>query len=381
MALSSAKLLSARKGTFSDEKSGLSFLQIYFNSPDHHWNQKIVIQILTPFEMRFSDLISRFEVVCPMQKDSKKPLPTHIWAMKNGIPVHEYRKPSAKLPSGESPSDTIEDPGTVDQLIDMAGKNFDIAIVVDFGYMLPSKLISAFSKTPILMHPSLLPKYRGAAPIERCIMEGDEESGVTVLDVAPSKFDAGSILLSRKKTLDPRALGTQIKEELSELGAKTLVEALERYEELQHTKIAQKNDASKAPKLAPVDFLAPWKTKEPIGVYNHWRAIGPLTTHLFGCKHMKIHSQDGSVPVLIHELIHPSDQKPTKNLDENANIGTIAYDKPKNLLWVKCAGKRNWIAAKSLQLESGRRVVDATSFVNGIQLSVNPSQHFDTVGL
>lgn len=338
----------------------------------------------TNFFFCLLDLISRFELVCPVQKDQKKPLPTHLWAIKNGITVHEYRKPSSPASTTNSPSSSSEspqDPGTVDQIIELAKDNFDIAIVVDFGYMLPSKLISAFKHTPMLMHPSLLPLYRGAAPMERCIMEGDAESGVTVLDVAPSKFDAGSILLSRRQPLDPRAPGTLIKEQLSELGAKSLVEALENYAELQGTKTPQPIEATKAPKLTPADYLAPWNFKSPMQLYNHCRAIGPLTTHLFGCKHMKIHSEDGSVQVLIHELCHPNDQIPSKQLDASAKIGTIVFDKPKNLLWVKCVGEGNWSAVKALQVESGRRVLDAVSFVNGIQFTVNPNQYFQTVGL
>lgn len=330
-----------------------------------------------------TDLISRFELVCPVQKDAKKPLPTHLWAIKNNVPVHEYRKPSTTTSTNDAatPSTSHEDPGTVDSIVELAKQDFDIAIVVDFGYMLPSKLISAFKHTPMLMHPSLLPLYRGAAPMERCIMEGDSESGVTVLDVAPSKFDAGSILLRRTQSLDPRAPGSLIKEQLSELGASSLAEALEHYYELQTTKTPQPTEATKAPKLTPLDYLAPLHTKSSLPLYNHWRAIGPLTTHLFGCKHMKIHSEDGSVTVLLHELLHPNDATPSKELNADAESGTIAFDKPQNLLWVKCAGKDQWIAVKALQVESGRRVLDAVSFVNGIQFTKNPDQKFKTVGL
>lgn len=304
--------------------------------------------------------------------------------MKNQIRVHEYRKPSSKNSStnqAASPSEALDDAGTIDEITELAAKNFDIAVVVDFGYMLPSKLLSAFTHTPILMHPSLLPQYRGAAPMERCIMAGDKESGVTVLDVAPSKFDAGSILLSLKQPLDPRAPGTLIKQQLSELGAHALVQALERYEELQKTKIPQPIEASKAPKLTPLDYLAPLKHKSSIELYNQWRAVGTLTTHLFGCKHMKIYSEDGSIPVILHELCHPDDVKPSRSLEESAKAGTIVFDKPQNLLWVKCGQANDWAAVKAVQVDSGRRVLDIVSFINGIQFTKNSSQQFETVGL
>jgi methionyl-tRNA formyltransferase len=131
----------------------------------------------------FSDLVSSLSVVCPEEKisgsdaglDSTKGILVRKWAMKNNVPIHTYVK------------------DRIDPVVEAAAQN-DVGVVVDFGYLIPRRLLDAFPSPPVLMHPSLLPKYRGAAPIEHAIMNGDLVSGVSVLTLHPSKFDAGQIL-------------------------------------------------------------------------------------------------------------------------------------------------------------------------------------------
>lgn len=66
--------------------------------------------------------------------------------------------------------------------------------MVSFGYFIPPRIIQQFKYGAINVHPSLLPKYRGAAPIQHTILAGDDETGVTVQELHPEKFDAGRIL-------------------------------------------------------------------------------------------------------------------------------------------------------------------------------------------
>jgi methionyl-tRNA formyltransferase len=332
-----------------------------------------------------SDLVSKLALVSPPQKSSKVPLPTREWATKAGIPIVNYHpKLSASNGSVDASVDTTRHAESLGEIVNLAKTEFDIGVVVDFGYMIPSKLIEAFPTTPILMHPSLLPKFRGAAPIEHAIMSGDLETGVTVLDVAPSKFDAGNMILQRRYSIDPKATSAIIRPDLAELGAKTLVEVLEKYEELKNKKVIQSEDESKAPKLTASDYLIRWDKHEAMSIYNRWRALGPLTTHLHGCKHMKSKSEDGTIMTLIHEPCHPDDYHVPLGLPSSAVPGTMSFDKPNNLLWVKCSTLEpgdQWLAIRSLQVDSGRRIMDATSFVNGIQLKANKAQYLESVGL
>ncbi|KAI9026546.1 formyl transferase [Phycomyces nitens] len=104
------------------------------------------------------------------------------------IPVHH-------TPTTEKTLDNWKVPG-----------KFDLGVVVSFGYFIPPHVIKSFEKGAINVHPSLLPKYRGAAPIQHTILGGDEETGVTVQELDDKAFDAGRIL-SQKKVVKSRLWG------------------------------------------------------------------------------------------------------------------------------------------------------------------------------
>lgn len=70
----------------------------------------------------------------------------------------------------------------------------DFGVVCSYGFMLPSRFINLFSKGLIVVHPSLLPMYRGGAPIFHAIANGDNKSGVSYVEISKGKFDEGNLL-------------------------------------------------------------------------------------------------------------------------------------------------------------------------------------------
>jgi methionyl-tRNA formyltransferase len=72
--------------------------------------------------------------------------------------------------------------------------SYDLGVVVSFGYFIPKRIIDAFQQGAINVHPSLLPRFRGASPIQHAIMHGDIETGVSIIELHPHQFDAGRIL-------------------------------------------------------------------------------------------------------------------------------------------------------------------------------------------
>jgi methionyl-tRNA formyltransferase len=70
----------------------------------------------------------------------------------------------------------------------------DFGLVIAYGYMLPAKLIDRFKKGLIVAHPSILPKYRGGAPIFHAIANGEQSSGVSYIEISKGAFDEGRIL-------------------------------------------------------------------------------------------------------------------------------------------------------------------------------------------
>jgi methionyl-tRNA formyltransferase len=67
-------------------------------------------------------------------------------------------------------------------------------VVLSYGFLIPTTIIKIFAQGMIVVHPSLLPKYRGGAPIFHAILNGEKESGVSYIDISPNKFDEGNIL-------------------------------------------------------------------------------------------------------------------------------------------------------------------------------------------
>jgi methionyl-tRNA formyltransferase len=101
----------------------------------------------------------------------------------------------------------------------------DLLVIAGYGRILPNDVLAAARIMPINIHTSLLPKFRGASPVEGAILAGELESGVTIMRVI-ERMDAGPILLQRKISLAPDDTQGSLKAKLAELGGFTLLESL-----------------------------------------------------------------------------------------------------------------------------------------------------------
>jgi methionyl-tRNA formyltransferase len=102
----------------------------------------------------------------------------------------------------------------------------DLVVVVAYGKILPEKLLNIKNLIFLNVHASLLPRWRGAAPIQRAIMKGDKETGISIMKIVP-KLDAGPVLIQSKFSIDKEINYEQISEKMSNLGAKLIIDALE----------------------------------------------------------------------------------------------------------------------------------------------------------
>jgi methionyl-tRNA formyltransferase len=125
----------------------------------------------------------------------------------------------------------------------------DLLVVAAYGRILPNPVLELPRLMPINVHASLLPRYRGAAPIEGAILAGDRESGVTIMRVI-ERMDAGPILLQRTIALAPDETQRTLKEKLAELGAQALLEAILQFRKGTITERAQ--DENLATYTAPI---------------------------------------------------------------------------------------------------------------------------------
>jgi len=113
-----------------------------------------------------------------------------------------------------------------DEIARFAGLGLDAAVVVAYGLLLPAGILAAPRLGCLNIHASLLPRWRGAAPIQRAILAGDPESGVTIMQV-DAGLDTGPVVLQRKLAIDDATTGQSLHDALSTLGAAAIVEALD----------------------------------------------------------------------------------------------------------------------------------------------------------
>lgn len=106
-----------------------------------------------------------------------------------------------------------------------AALNADVAVVCAYGLILPQPILDAPKKGCINIHASLLPRWRGAAPIQRVIQAGDSESGVTIMQM-DAGLDTGDMLLIEKCPIDTDTTAQMLHDTLSEIGARLIIQAL-----------------------------------------------------------------------------------------------------------------------------------------------------------
>ena len=106
----------------------------------------------------------------------------------------------------------------------------DLAVVVAYGQLIPKSFLNLTKHGFINIHASLLPKWRGAAPIQRAIMNGDKQTGVSIMKIE-EKLDSGPVLASKEIELNQNATHGEIEKKLSIMGADLLVENLKKLEE------------------------------------------------------------------------------------------------------------------------------------------------------
>ena len=136
--------------------------------------------------------------------------------------------------------------------------NPDIAVVVAYGKILPSSFLNLDKPLFINIHASLLPKWRGAAPIQRSIMNLDQITGISIMKITP-KLDAGPVLIKSKIKISQNTKYADLSDEMSKLGAKLILDALDLIK-ANNAKFIKQNEleATYAPKIEKKESKINW---------------------------------------------------------------------------------------------------------------------------
>lgn len=169
---------------------------------------------------------------------------------------HEMRSPVHR--AAESLSLPVRTPaklrGNEDEAAVLSALDLDAVIVAAYGLMLPEQILNLPKRGCINVHASLLPRWRGAAPIQAAILAGDVKTGVTIMQMDPG-LDSGPILLAESVPLRADATAASVHDTLAALGAELLIRVLTQFPK---PTPQRDEEATYAPKLSRADAVIDW---------------------------------------------------------------------------------------------------------------------------
>jgi methionyl-tRNA formyltransferase len=247
----------------------MSFSFVFYGTPE------FAVRVLDRLE---SKSFRPAAVVC--QPDSRKGRgrkltvpPVKAWALEREVEVWQ--------PVGQNERDYIEN---------LHALGPDVCLVAAFGQIFPGKVLGIPRLGFINVHPSLIPRYRGAAPIQWAMINGDETTGTTILKVTP-RLDQGEVLLQEKITVDLNETAAVLRQRLATLGGDLAAQVLFRFSGGNTAGTAQdESQVVWAPALEKQDGLIHWDLPA-LTIHNRIRGMQPWPGAItrLGKQVLKIH--------------------------------------------------------------------------------------------
>ena len=225
----------------------------------------------------------------------------------------------------------------------------EVAVVVAYGRILPVKYLEAFPMGAINVHFSLLPKYRGAAPVNWAIVNGESKTGITTMKM-DAGLDTGDKLLQFETEIGEDENAINLMARLSFEGANLLSETLVRFHEIKPEKQIEA-EASYAPMLVKEEGKIDWSANSNV-INNHIRGFQPFPTSytLYQGKKLTIWS---------------AETWNVENAEIDKNFGKV-LDSGKKDLFVNC-GEGTVLKINELQIE-GKKRMKTVDFLNGVTI-------------
>lgn len=152
--------------------------------------------------------------------------------------------------------------------------NPDVIVVAAYGQILPKEILELPKYGCINVHASLLPKYRGAAPIQRCIQDGETKSGVCIMNMEEG-LDTGDVIVRREVEITPEITGSELWNTLSDVGGEALIDALKQLENGTATYTKQEGETCYAKMITKEELRIDF-TKSAKAVYDFIRAMADV---------------------------------------------------------------------------------------------------------
>ena len=213
-----------------------SYSAVFFGSDN--FSRNVFQRLMTsckPNKLQFTDLMIVTTAGEAHKHGKILPGPMQEYANAQGWPVHFWK-------------------GSPHLIADLKSRNsthiYDIGIVASFGHMLSCTLCNSFPKGIINIHPSLLPRWRGAAPIQHTILSHDQKTGISIVQLETEAWDEGRILTQKVMEVPQNATFNQLSIELAKMGGDLLVDVLSNLDHFQTQAYFQERETTtNAPKI------------------------------------------------------------------------------------------------------------------------------------
>ena len=271
-----------------------------------------------------------------------QPTPTRQVALLHGIPVLQPTK--------------IREESFLQQMRDLGA---DLGVVVAFGRILPDALLAIPRLGMINVHASLLPFYRGAAPIQRAVIAGDAETGVTIMRVA-SELDAGPTFSMARVPIPPQATSGDMESVLAALGAQLLLPVVNDLEAGRAIETPQDDArATFAPKVTKDEGIIDWRQPAE-RIHNRVRGLQPWPLASTSLTGRRIVLRKSVVKAPDRETVRSEDMSPGRIIAAQGRMWVVCGDGTElEILELQPEGRRTMTTREFL---AGRGIADGARF-------------------
>ena len=240
----------------------------------------------------------------------------------------------------------------------------DVICVVAYGKILPKEILEIPKFGCINVHGSLLPKYRGAAPIQWAVLNGDKTTGITTMYMNEG-MDTGDMILKEKVDIDPEETTGELWQKLSKIGGNLLVKTLKLLEKGKAPREKQTEEASLAPMISKEMALIDWESFDVNKIHNLIRGLNPIMGAYSYVDGKKIKFWKSKVLTKEEFFSYKTEFEEYEIKFNNLVPGTILLADDKDGLYIKANG--GVLKILEIQGENAKRM-STTDFLRGNHL-------------
>jgi len=304
--------------------------------------------------MQNGKVVNQLSVVVPTPKPPGRLCLVEKYARKHDIPLSTWPLPK------EFPGD----------------ENLELGVVASFGHLIPQRIIKAFPLGILNVHGSLLPKYRGPAPIIHSLLNNDPETGITIMRIKPHKFDVGDIVAQETVPIDIHTTVVPLTEKLAEVGSNLLLKCVSNLDSYLAQCVTQPEEGvSLAPKID--DQLLgrlDWAVSSASQIYNRWRALHNKFK-FWTTFHGDYIRLDAMQPPLsrLPDTINLQQVFGVPKEPSDVGAGRIVVDRKLKLILIRC--REDWAPFRAVTINK-KPVMSPMDFANGYLYKRRNDEHF-----